>query len=91
MTRTLTHRSNVPFMVIIPDDPDALKLIRLLLAVFNFAWRNRAEILLLVENVNKVFDVASTTLEFCGECYDLWMVVVCRVKFGFATEILSSF
>jgi hypothetical protein len=76
MTLALAHRSNVPFMVSVPDDPDALKLIRLLLLLFDFAWRNRGEILLFVENVNRLFDVAEATLDVCAVCYDGWMWVM---------------
>lgn len=89
VTRALTHRVNIPFMVNVPDDPDALKLIRLLVALFDFAWRNRVEVLLFLENVNKVFDVIEATLEICGECYDIYELVICRVRYEFATVALN--
>jgi len=87
--RALAHRVNIPFMVNVPDDPDALKLIRVLLLLFDFAWRNRVEVLLFVENVNKLFDVIEAILEVCGECYDVWMVVVCRARYGLETATLN--
>lgn len=71
----LAHRTSIPFMVIVPDDPEAIKLLRLLLFLFNFLWRNRQEIFLLVENVNRLFDVAEVVLEICGVCYDWWIWV----------------
>lgn len=79
---TLAHRADMPFMVTIPNDPDALKLIRLLLIFFNFLWVNRQEVLLLVENVNKAFDVIEAVLDLCADCYDLYMVLLCQVKYA---------
>lgn len=81
MTRALTHRTGLPFMVIVPDDPEAIKLLRLLLFLFNFLWRNRTEIFLLVENVNQLFDLIETFLEICGVCYDGWVKLICTVKY----------
>jgi len=79
---TLAHRADMPFMVTIPNDPDALKLIRLLLIFFNFLWANRREVLLLVENINKAFDVIEAILDTCAACYDGYLVLKCKVKFA---------
>lgn len=80
VTRALTSRANVPFMVIVPDDPDALRLIRLLLVIFNFLWRNRAEILLLAENVNMIFDVIEAVLDMCAVVYDWWILCIAKLE-----------
>lgn len=81
MTRALTHRTGLPFMVIVPDDLEAIKLLRLLLFLFNFLWRNRTEIFLLVENVNRLFDLVEAFLEVCGVCYDWWVKLICTAKY----------
>lgn len=89
MTRALSHRTGLPFMVIVPDDPEAIKLLRLLLFLFNFLWRNRAEIFLLIENVNRLFDVIEAVLEICGICYDGWEWILCNLKSG-SKRIISN-
>lgn len=86
----LAHRTGIPFMVIVPDDPEAIKLLRMLLFLFNFLWRNRAEIFLLVENVNRLFDTVEAMLEICGICYDEFEWVLCVVKSGLKRIISNS-
>lgn len=90
MVKSLAHRSNIPFMVNIPNDPEALRLLRLLVVLFDFAWRNRVEVLLFIENVNKVFDVIEATLDMCAVCYDGWVWVICTLKYELKTTVLSS-
>lgn len=89
MTRALAHRSAVPIMIVIPDDPDALKLIRLLLVIFNFLWRNRQEVFLLAENINRLFDWSEAILEMCGVCYDAWVWLICTAKLELNPTILN--
>jgi hypothetical protein len=89
MIRALASRADMPFMVTIPNDPDALKLIRLLLIFFNFLWSNRQEVLLLVENINKAVDLIEAILDTCAVCYDMYLGLKCRVKYAFAQPVSS--
>jgi hypothetical protein len=89
-TRTLAHRVDVPIMVSVPDDPDSIKLIRVIMFLLNFVWENRQEVLLLVENINRTYDLIDAVwsvcldmvemiLDGCQWCYE---VSVCSLKYA---------
>jgi len=96
-TRSLTHRVNVPIVIVVPDDPDTLRLIRVLLLVLVFMWDNRHEVLLLIENINRAFDwidavvsvvsdMVEAFLDVCQMVYEETSFVVCSVRW-YATKI----
>ena len=49
MTATLAHRQSIPVLIAVPDDPDALRLIRLLVLILDFIWQHRYTFLRLAE------------------------------------------
>lgn len=54
MTLALTHRQSIPILIAIPDDPDALRLMRLLVALLDFIWLHRYTFLSAADTISNV-------------------------------------
>lgn len=89
MTRALSHRQRVPFMVSIPDEPDAIRLIRIMLLFINYTWQHKEQVFLLMDNINAFFDLVESVLDVCMACYEYYERLLCKVKSGL-NQIASS-
>lgn len=77
---TLAHRQSIPVLIAVPDDPDALRLIRLVVALLDFLWQHRYTFLAAAEII---CDVAAVGHAIEEGILGWWMGGVFRlVLFG---------
>lgn len=76
----LAHRQSVPVLIAVPDDPDALRLMRLIVALLDFFWQYRYTFLTAAEII---CDVAAVGQAIEEGILGWWMRGVFRlVLFG---------
>lgn len=61
MTTTLAHRQRIPVLIAVPDDPDALRLIRLIVLLLDFLWQHRLTVLAAADSIGLVVEAVRQT------------------------------
>lgn len=84
MTLALAHRQSIPILIAIPDDPDALRLMRLLVALLDFIWLHRYTFLSAADTIGNVAAFVSGVVLAVEElaiepALQRWLVMVFRL------------